>query len=245
MSAAGPITSFLRSCVRFSGRASRAEYWKVMRVVLVIPVALYIIGIVISAAQGGLYGGFFSFYSTLSSIILVIPVGIFFVLVSSPAWLAVTVRRLHDTGHSARWLLIYAVIVVGWIVVVGVAVWAISVLVGQSPDEEYGEYEGLVLVLLLLLMGGLWGVASLIGMTILLALCSSHGMAGPNHYGPDPLTGAPDVLTGQVIGPQIPDAVVVAASASAEPLSSQVFCSRCGEQLRPEARFCTYCGNAV
>ena len=245
MSPAGPIASYLRSCARFSGRASRAEYWRVMRIILVIPAVLYVIAIAISAMQGNIYGGFFSLYNTLSSIILVIPLGVFFVLVLSPAWLAVTARRLHDTGRSARWLLVYAVIVLGWSIIVGVAVWTLSVLFGDSPDEQFGEYEGLALVLLLMAMGGVWGVASLIGMIILFALCSSHGETGLNRYGPNPLLDAEGVQAAQAAGPDFRYESSPMGSTSAEPSSSVTLCRECGEHLQSEARFCTYCGNAV
>ena len=174
------VVAYFRSCGSFSGRASRAEYWRVMRIVLAIPVVLVVFGIVISSIQGGITGGSFGLSSLFGGIVLVIPVSVFFVLVLSPAWLSVTARRLHDTGRSARWLLVYAVIVLGWVAVAGIAAWVISELASQTSGDGYDVYAGLEWVLLILFVAGLWGVASLIGMIILFSPCASVGVAGPN-----------------------------------------------------------------
>ena len=239
------VVAYFRSCGSFSGRESRAEYWRVMRIVLAIPMVLVVFGIVISSIQGGITGGSFGLSSLFGGIVLVIPVSVFFVLVLSSAWLSVTARRLHDTGRSARWLLVYAGIVFGWVAVAGIAAWVISELASQTSGDGYDVYAGLEWVLLILFVAGLWGVASLIRMIILSLLCASVGVAGPNRYGPNPLQGGPVLQVAGDSDPSHHDAGTPVSSSFAGPHPAQVFCTRCGEQLQRDAGFCTYCGNAV
>ena len=96
-----PLMSYLLSCIRFNGRASRSEYWRVMRFVLLIPVVLFVVVVIASLLAPSAFVGGLAI-SIISSLLLI--------LVLSPFWLAVTVRRLHDTGYAARWVLIYLVI---------------------------------------------------------------------------------------------------------------------------------------
>ena len=121
-----PLMSYLRSCIRFNGRASRSEYWRVMRFVLLIPVVLFVVVIIASLLEtSAILGG--SFISAVYSPLLV--------LVLSPFWLAVTVRRLHDIDHSAIWLLAYLVIILGWVAVAGTAV-SYGVIIGAENPQD-------------------------------------------------------------------------------------------------------------
>ena len=99
------ISSVFRNYVNFSGRAQRSEFW---------------------------WFTLFSF--VLQAILNFAPVigWIFSLAVLLPS-LAVTARRLHDTGRSARWLLIYAVIVVGWIIVL---ILGFALLIRAAVDES-------------------------------------------------------------------------------------------------------------
>src|SRR5207249_3796366 len=77
----------------FSGRARRKEYWMFILFHAIISIALLIVGAILAAAVGrdspgasGLASGIYGLYSLA-------------VLLPS---LAVTVRRLHDTGRGGR-----------------------------------------------------------------------------------------------------------------------------------------------
>ncbi|GAB5905584.1 DUF805 domain-containing protein [Mycobacteroides chelonae] len=88
------ITRFFRSYARFSGRASRSEYWWVL-LAQTVAASLLVCGVALGtdSALGRLY----------------IAVLIGFVLVwAIPAW-ALTVRRLHDADFSG-WMALLAIL---------------------------------------------------------------------------------------------------------------------------------------
>lgn len=105
------FTTAVRTCfgkyATFTGRARRAEYWwfvlfnMLMSIVLSIADAM-ILGIGFRAPQG-------EEPQILS--------GIYSLAVFLPS-LAVGARRLHDTGRSGWWLLIWLIPVIGWIVLI-------------------------------------------------------------------------------------------------------------------------------
>ncbi|PZS37202.1 MAG: DUF805 domain-containing protein, partial [Pseudonocardiales bacterium] len=74
----------LRQYADFVGRARRAEYWMFMLVSLIVSIVLAIVQAVVGTGLLDL----------LYSVAVLVP------------GLAVGVRRLHDTGRSAWWLLI-------------------------------------------------------------------------------------------------------------------------------------------
>jgi uncharacterized membrane protein YhaH (DUF805 family) len=86
----------------FSGRASRKEYWGFALFYISFFVVIGIIAGIIAAAMGG--GEWVIWISSILSLLLVIPS------------LAVYIRRLHDTDHSAWWLFIAFVPIIGVIV---------------------------------------------------------------------------------------------------------------------------------
>ncbi|MDF1484370.1 DUF805 domain-containing protein [Ramlibacter sp. H39-3-26] len=108
----------LKKYATFSGRAQRAEYWYFVLFYLIIFVVLSIIdgltGSFSADAGLGLLGG-------LLTLALFIPS------------LAVTVRRLHDTGRSGWWLLIAFVPLVGAIVLL-----VFTVQDSAAGDNAYG-----------------------------------------------------------------------------------------------------------
>ncbi|WP_078327513.1 DUF805 domain-containing protein [Mycobacteroides salmoniphilum] len=88
------ITRFFRSYARFSGRASRSEYWWVMLMQMVAA------GLLVSGVALGTD-------SALQRACVTVLIG--FVLVwAIPAW-ALTVRRLHDADFSG-WMALLAVL---------------------------------------------------------------------------------------------------------------------------------------
>ncbi len=112
-----PYLEVLQKYAVFSGRASRSEFWLFS---LVHAVILGVLATISLQAQ------WFIYVYGLYALALIIPV------------LAVTVRRLHDTGRSGWWWFIGAIPVIGWIIL-------IVFLVGSSDhDNIYGPRPGSV-----------------------------------------------------------------------------------------------------
>jgi uncharacterized membrane protein YhaH (DUF805 family) len=103
----------LKKYVQFSGRARRKEYWMFTLVHVLIMCALYV--------ADGRVGtpGTFGLVLLGYSLLLLLPS------------LAVTVRRLHDTGRSGWWLLLYFLPLVG----------PIALLVFAVQDSEGGSND--------------------------------------------------------------------------------------------------------
>lgn len=100
----------------FDGRARRMEYWMFQLINLLISIALILIGLLFGLG----FGMFpFAFISIIYSIGIFIPS------------IAVTVRRLHDTGKSG-WMLL-----IGFIPLIG----SIILLVFLLSDSTYGKNQ--------------------------------------------------------------------------------------------------------
>ncbi len=106
----------------FSGRARRREYWMYFLFYTLIAIALSIVFGIIGAAAARDGAGF-----GLGSAV----VGIFSLALVIPS-LAVTVRRLHDTGRSGWWWLI-SFIPFGSLVLL-----VFAMLDSQPGDNAYG-----------------------------------------------------------------------------------------------------------
>lgn len=96
--------SVLKKYAIFSGRAQRAEYWyfalfNTIVSILIMAVDIFVIGIVLGMDSSGA-----GILSIVYAIAVVLPS------------LAVTVRRLHDTGHSGWWFFICLVPLAGPII---------------------------------------------------------------------------------------------------------------------------------
>ncbi len=102
----------LRKYAVFSGRARRKEFWMY--------VLFYIIIVVVLSVVESMIGIPF-ILSGLYTLALIIPS------------IAVTVRRLHDTGRSGWWWFIGFVSVIG-----GIVLLVFMVLDSQPGDNEYG-----------------------------------------------------------------------------------------------------------
>jgi uncharacterized membrane protein YhaH (DUF805 family) len=108
----------LRKYAAFEGRARPSEYWYFVLfnfiVSLVLNVTDIVIGVHSSAAGLGILGGLYALAVFLPS-------------------LAVSVRRLHDTGRSGWWIFIGIVPVIGMIVLL-----IFMVTDGNSQVNAYG-----------------------------------------------------------------------------------------------------------
>lgn len=98
MSFGEAVSSCLRKYATFDGRAARPEYWWFS----LFTVLAGLVGIAIDLSVHTYV------FSLIASLGLVVPT------------LAVTVRRMHDTGRSGRWLFIVLVPFIGgiWLIVI-------------------------------------------------------------------------------------------------------------------------------
>ena len=108
----------LKKYAVFEGRARRREYWFFVLFAVLIQIGLNIVDRMLgmfSAENGiGILGGIFALA----------------ILVPS---LAVGARRLHDTGRSGWWLLIWLIPIIGWIVLI-----VFFVMDSQPGTNAYG-----------------------------------------------------------------------------------------------------------
>jgi uncharacterized membrane protein YhaH (DUF805 family) len=102
----------IKNYVEFQGRARRKEYWNFLLFSFIVSIVLLILESV---------GNLPSVLSGLYSLAILLPS------------LAVTVRRLHDTGRSAWWLLIGLIPLIGAIILT-----VFMCLDSQESDNQYG-----------------------------------------------------------------------------------------------------------
>ena len=101
----------LKKYAVFSGRARRKEYWM-----------FFLFNIIIFIALG-----------VIETIVGINPVlTLFYMLAILLPGLAVTLRRLHDTGKSGWWLLI------GIVPLIGIVILVFMVQDSQAGDNQYG-----------------------------------------------------------------------------------------------------------
>jgi uncharacterized membrane protein YhaH (DUF805 family) len=98
----------------FEGRARRKEFWMFVLVNTVIYLALAVLSL-------GLELNWLTSLALLYTLAVMMP------------GLAVTVRRLHDTGRSARWYFIAFVPFIG-----GLWLLALTMMDGEHGDNEFG-----------------------------------------------------------------------------------------------------------
>jgi len=99
----------LENYVNFTGRANRPEFWWFFLATTILNIVLRPFGLV----------------GNLVNLAMLLP------------QLAVGARRLHDTGRSGWWLLLWLVPIVGWIVLI---VWYASA--GDGGPNKYGAPSG-------------------------------------------------------------------------------------------------------
>lgn len=141
------ILSCFKKYAVFKGRSSRSEFWF-----------------------------FFLFYFVISTIFPLIPflgvIGGILSLVCLCPYLAVCVRRLHDTGKSGKWIFLP---LIGLVFFIPAIISAVS-----AGDIEDIFSSSLVWIII----GGLF---SLVTEIILIVFYAKPSQAGENKYGPEPL----------------------------------------------------------
>jgi uncharacterized membrane protein YhaH (DUF805 family) len=115
-----PFPDAVKICLHkyadFHGRARRSEFWWWALFTVIVSFVAGIIDAVLgtrSASGNGLIG-------SIAELAMLLPS------------LAVGARRLHDTGRSGWWLLLWIAIVVGWVVLIW---WWCT---DSEPDNKYG-----------------------------------------------------------------------------------------------------------
>ncbi len=168
------IQESVKTCIRkyadFSGRATRAEFWWWVLATTIVSMAFSAVDSFINAVSGAY------FFSPLSSVF-----GLAILLPNT----AVTARRLHDTGKSGWWQLVW--VVVGILAIVPAIVGVIAGLAGffsgsQDWDIWWSNVSWIPIVVGVLVTLAIW-----LGIFIWwLVWMVKQGQSGSNHYGPDP-----------------------------------------------------------
>ncbi|NBJ68223.1 MULTISPECIES: DUF805 domain-containing protein [Clostridia] len=126
----------LKNYATFRGRARRKEFWMFNLVFLLI---LFVCGFLLSLVNPELLAndpGYDSINATdkmgIIEGILSFLISIFYISMILPA-IAVTVRRLHDTGRSGWWYFIILIPVIGGIILI-----ILSILDSEPNENKYG-----------------------------------------------------------------------------------------------------------
>jgi uncharacterized membrane protein YhaH (DUF805 family) len=114
-----------RKYAEFDGRARRKEYWFFALFNFLAAMGLMLV----AAAIGALFG---RDSKDVVGFLLFVPISLYWLAILIPS-LAVTVRRLHDTGRSGWWWLISFVPFVG-----GIILLVFTVLEGDPGPNMYG-----------------------------------------------------------------------------------------------------------
>ena len=129
------FTDAVRICVRdkyatFDGRAGLREYWWFFLATYVIGAAGYVVALILLA-----FAGIDNFIGVLFRIALILWWIVFIVVAVGliVPMLAVTARRLHDTGKSGWMQLLFFIPCVGWIIMI-----IFCVQQGTPGDNAYG-----------------------------------------------------------------------------------------------------------
>jgi uncharacterized membrane protein YhaH (DUF805 family) len=118
MSFADAVRTCLTKYAVFDGRARRSEFWWFFLFTTLVSVVTGIIDSVIGTDYGnGVNGGALN---TITSLALLLPS------------IAVGSRRLHDTGRSGWWQLLWFAICIGWIFLI---IWLVQ---DSRSDNKYG-----------------------------------------------------------------------------------------------------------
>ncbi len=124
----------------FSGRASRSEYWWYSLFNFIVAMVCLAAGLALGALFGGaaaMQGGDSALDLGVAGFGIGFLIGYLILLIFALATLvpsiAVTMRRLHDSGRSGWWYLISFVPYVG-----GIVLFIFMLLEGQPGENKYG-----------------------------------------------------------------------------------------------------------
>lgn len=118
------IKSVFSKYARFSGRATRSEYWYFALFNLLITAGLLLLGSLLANGGGSMAD---------TSLVAAFLLFIWWAAIFIPT-LAVTIRRLHDAGYSGWLYLLVLVPYVG-----GIVLFVFALLVSQPADNFWGK----------------------------------------------------------------------------------------------------------
>ncbi|NPC92020.1 DUF805 domain-containing protein [Bacillus sp. WMMC1349] len=124
----------LKNYAKFEGRARRKEYWMFFLFDSLVRIAIALVGGVIGGLIGGTIEGFFAgivlgFYlgAVIYSLAVLIPT------------LAVSVRRLHDTGKSGLWMLLSLGFIIPLLnIILGLVLTVFYCFDSEEKENQYG-----------------------------------------------------------------------------------------------------------
>jgi uncharacterized membrane protein YhaH (DUF805 family) len=154
------VRSVLTNYVTFSGRARRSEYCWFYLFTILVSIATAVIDAVLSTAVDNEIG----IVGLVASLALLLPS------------LAVTARRLHDTGRTGWWMLLPVVPLLA-AMVVGFAAFLTFVFSSDAGGSPVAAVTVLLVACVLITL------AAFFTLVVFLCLDSSPG---PNKYGPSP-----------------------------------------------------------
>ncbi len=119
----------LKKYAVFSGRARRKEFWMYYLFYVIIGIALEIISFILTAITAAINNSVLTIIVSILSAVVILA----FSLGTLVPTIAVTIRRLHDSGKSGWWYLIALVPLVGAIVLL-----VFCCLDSESGTNNYG-----------------------------------------------------------------------------------------------------------
>ena len=130
----GAWKRYWKKYATFSGRASRSEFWWAylgnVIIYAVLGLLADLVGLPGSSTTSDSTG--FHFHAGPGAIPFIILIWVFGLAVIVPS-LAITWRRLHDTGRSGGWFFMYFIPIVGWIFLL--------VYVLSAPKPEGARFD--------------------------------------------------------------------------------------------------------
>jgi uncharacterized membrane protein YhaH (DUF805 family) len=161
----------LKNYAKFSGRASRAEFWWFFLFMMIIYMVVWFIligSIGLSVASGSqrpmaMFGAFgvMGIFLILFYLALLIPT------------IAVQIRRLHDTNRSGWWLGAF------WLLYIVYMVATFGMAFSATPGSQPPNLAGAGIMMAV-------GLAFFVYSIVLLVFFCLQGTRGPNRFGDDP-----------------------------------------------------------
>jgi uncharacterized membrane protein YhaH (DUF805 family) len=159
------VRSALSNYATFSGRARRSEYWWFYLFTILVSLATSGVDSVLSTAFDNEIG----VVGTVASLLLLLPS------------LAVTARRLHDTGRTGWWMLLPVIPLLATAVVGFAAVFTIAFSAASTGNDISNAWP--LATLALFIASGLLALGALVTLLVFLCLDSKPGA---NKYGLSP-----------------------------------------------------------
>ncbi len=153
------VKTCFKKFITIKGRASRSEFWWFILVIIIVTLLLRFFGDI-------------QFFRHNPYLLEIRPFSTAWSLITLPALICVSVRRLHDINLSGWWVLFYYLLFIPSVIVVG-----ILVIVGSIAFNFISLDDSSVLL----------GIAWFGALITPIYFLSKKGTAGDNRFGADPL----------------------------------------------------------